>query len=77
MTTTDRLSPLDSSFLHLENEFAHMHIGSTSIFEGPPPPFEDVRALVESKLIDIPRYRQVVRFVPMDLGRPVWADDRH
>ena len=48
MTTTDRLSPLDSSFLHLENEFAHMHIGSTSIFEGPPPPFEDVRALVES-----------------------------
>ena len=77
MTTTDRLSPLDSSFLHLENEFAHMHIGSTSIFEGPPPPFEDVRALVESKLIDIPRYGQVVRFVPMDLGRPVWADDRH
>lgn len=77
MTNTDRLSPLDSSFLHLENEFAHMHIGSTSIFEGPPPSFEEIRALVEAKLTDIPRYRQVVRFVPMDLGRPVWVDDAH
>ncbi|MEZ5374845.1 MAG: wax ester/triacylglycerol synthase family O-acyltransferase, partial [Microthrixaceae bacterium] len=77
MTNTDRLSPLDASFLHLENEYASMHIGSTSIFEGPAPAFEEVRALVEAKLADIPRYRQVVRFVPMDLGRPVWADDPH
>ena len=77
MTTTERLSPLDASFLHLENEFAHMHIGSTSIFEGPPPPFEQVRALLESKLDDIPRYRQIARFVPFDLGRPVWVDDAH
>ena len=77
MTTTERLSPLDASFLHLENEFAHMHIGSTSIFEGPPPPFEQLRALLESKLDDIPRYRQTARFVPFDLGRPVWADDPH
>ncbi len=77
MTTTDRLSPLDASFLHLENEFAHMHIGSISIFEGPPPPFDQLRALLESKLDDIPRYRQTARFVPLDLGRPVWADDPH
>lgn len=32
---------------------------------------------MESGFIDISAYRQVVRFVPMDLGRPVWADDRH
>ncbi len=25
----------------------------------------------------MPRYRQVVRIVPFDLGRPVWVDDPH
>ena len=32
----DRLSPLDASFLHLEDDRSHMHIGSVAIFEGPP-----------------------------------------
>ena len=31
----DRLSPLDSSFLHVEDGITHMHIGSCSIFDGP------------------------------------------
>jgi WS/DGAT/MGAT family acyltransferase len=54
-----------------------MHIGSTLIVEGPPPPHEDVLAEFESKLHMIPRYRQRVRFVPLELGRPVWVDDPH
>ena len=33
----DRLSPLDASFLHIEDAVSHMHIGSVAIFEGPPP----------------------------------------
>ena len=33
MTTTERLSPLDASFLHLENEFAHMHLSLIHISE--------------------------------------------
>jgi diacylglycerol O-acyltransferase len=33
--------------------------------------------LVEAKLHLIPRYRQRVRFVPFELGRPVWEDDPH
>ncbi|MEZ5380650.1 MAG: wax ester/triacylglycerol synthase family O-acyltransferase [Microthrixaceae bacterium] len=74
---TDRLSPLDSAFLHLENDYAPMHIGSTSIFEGPAPEFQLVRGIVEGKLDQIPRYRQVARFVPLNLGRPVWTDDPH
>jgi diacylglycerol O-acyltransferase len=71
----ERLSPLDSSFLHVEDSVTHMHIGSVSIFEGPPPPYDSVREMVESKLPLVRRYRQVVRTVPLDLGRPVWADD--
>ncbi|MCU1376475.1 MAG: acyltransferase [Actinomycetia bacterium] len=73
----DRLSPLDSSFLHLEDEVSHMHIGSVAIFEGPAPAYDDVVAMVGRKLPLAPRYRQVVRFVPLDLGRPVWVDDAH
>lgn len=73
----ERLSPLDSSFLHVEDDVSHMHIASVAIFEGPPPPFEDVVAMFRGKLPLVPRYRQVVKFVPFDLGRPVWVDDPH
>ncbi len=73
----DRLSPLDASFLHIEDDVSHMHIASVAIFEGPQPPFEDIVAMVDAKLGLVPRYRQVVKFVPFDLGRPVWVDDPH
>jgi WS/DGAT/MGAT family acyltransferase len=73
----DRLSPLDASFLHIEDSVSHMHIASVAIFEGPPPPFADVVEMVDAKLDLVPRYRQKVRFVPFQLGRPVWVDDVH
>jgi diacylglycerol O-acyltransferase len=73
----NRMSPLDASFLHLENAVTQLHIGSVAIFEGPPPPFDEVREMVSGKLPLVPRYRQVVRFVPLALGRPVWVDDHY
>jgi len=73
----DRMSPLDSTFLHLENDVGHMHIASVGIFEGPQPPFADIVAMIESKLALVPRYRRVVRHVPLELGRPVWVDVPH
>jgi len=73
----DRLSPLDASFLHIEDGVSHMHIASVAIFEGPEPPFEEIVSMVDCKLGLVPRYRQVVKFVPFDLGRPVWVDDPH
>jgi diacylglycerol O-acyltransferase len=73
----DHMSPLDSLFLHLEDGTTHMHIGSCAVFEGPAPAFDDLVALVASKLPLLTRYRQKVRFVPGRLGRPVWIDDPH
>ena len=73
----DRMNPLDAEFLYLEDGTAHMHIASCAVFEGPEPPYDDLIALFASKLPLVPRYRQRVRFVPMDLGRPVWVDDPH
>jgi diacylglycerol O-acyltransferase / wax synthase len=71
------MSPVDSSFLHVENDTTPMHIGAVSIFEGPPPPFDELRAMVAGKLGLVPRYRQKVRSVPLAVGSPVWVDDPH
>ena len=73
----DRMSPLDATFLHIEDAQSHMHIGSVAIFDGPPPAREEVLRWIGGKLPLVPRYRQKVRFVPFDLGRPVWVDDAH
>jgi WS/DGAT/MGAT family acyltransferase len=71
------MSPIDSSFLHVENDATPMHIGAVSIFAGRPPPFEDLRTMVAGKLGLVPRYRQKVRFVPLAAGPPAWVDDPH
>lgn len=74
---TDRLTGLDSSFLHLEDDRAHMHVASCMTFEGPVPDYDDVVAAIESRLHLVPRYRQRLAFVPLEQGRPVWVDDPH
>ena len=71
------MSPLDASFLHIEDAVTHMHIGSVGLFEGPAPGPGEVRAAVAARLPLVPRYRQRVRFVPLALGRPAWVDDQH
>src|SRR5882757_2386695 len=74
---TDRLSGLDSSFLHLERDGTHMHVASTTLFEGPAPPYLAFRDHISSRLHLVPRFRQKLRFVPFGQGRPVWVDDPH
>ena len=73
----DRLTGLDSSFLHLEDEDTHMHVASTTLFEGPAPGYVEFRDHIESRLHLVPRFRQKVRSVPFSQGRPVWVDDPH
>ncbi|MGZ4688325.1 MAG: WS/DGAT/MGAT family O-acyltransferase [Acidimicrobiia bacterium] len=82
MPRYDRLSALDSSFLHLERLETPMHVGAVSIFEGAS--FFDesgrfrlaeTRRLVGSRLHLIPRFRKRLMHVPFEQGRPVWVDD--
>jgi WS/DGAT/MGAT family acyltransferase len=73
----ERLTGLDTSFLHMERAGAHMHVASTIIFEGPAPSHEEFRDHIASRLHLVPRFRQKLRFVPFDQGRPVWVDDPH
>jgi diacylglycerol O-acyltransferase / wax synthase len=73
----ETMSPLDASFLHVEDAVSHMHIGSVGIFDGPAPSHDQVVAAIAAKLALVPRYRQRVRFLPLALARPVWVDDPH
>jgi diacylglycerol O-acyltransferase / wax synthase len=77
MAKSDRLSGLDSSFLHLEGDATHMHVGACAVFEGPPPSYDELADAITSRLHLVPRYRQRLAFVPMEQGRPVWVDDPH
>ena len=74
---SDRLSGLDTSFLHMERAGAHMHVASTIVFEGTAPSHREFRDHIGSRLHLVPRFRQKLRFVPLDQGRPVWVDDPH
>jgi WS/DGAT/MGAT family acyltransferase len=73
----DRLSPLDASFLHVEDHVNHMHIGSIGILEGPPPAYAELTRTIAGRLHLVPRYRQKVATVPLSLARPAWVDDPH
>ncbi|MBV9606932.1 MAG: wax ester/triacylglycerol synthase family O-acyltransferase [Solirubrobacterales bacterium] len=77
MANQDRLTGLDSSFLHLERDAAHMHVAGCSVFEGEAPAHDELIEAIESRLHLVPRYRQRLAFVPLGQGRPVWVDDPH
>jgi WS/DGAT/MGAT family acyltransferase len=85
---TDRLSPLDVSFLYLETPTTAMHVGGVAIFDPPKGPagaagtdapedfdYEALVELVSRRISLVQRYRQKVRGVPGKLANPVWVDD--
>ncbi len=78
MANPDRLSALDATFLHLEDDStAHMHVASVMVFEGKAPTPAELVEHVMSRLHLVPRYRQRLAYVPLSQGRPVWTDDPH
>ena len=74
----DRLSPLDASFLHLEDHVSpHAHRLGRHLRRAAAARSPTSSRWWTAKLDLVPRYRQKVRFVPLELGRPVWVDDPH
>src|SRR4051795_12544033 len=71
----DRLTAVDASFLAQESPVSHMHVGGVTIFEGPPPTFEEITEALRSRLHLVPRYRQKLATPPLGTGRPLWVDD--
>ena len=73
----DRLTALDTSFLHLEDASAHMHVASVMLFEGGAPGYDELLESIDRRLHLVPRYRQKLALVPLGQGRPRWVDDPH
>jgi diacylglycerol O-acyltransferase len=73
----DRLTALDTGFLHLERSGAHMHVAAIFVFEGDPPAYDELVEAIEARMHLVPRYRQKLAHVPLGQGRPVWVDDPH
>jgi diacylglycerol O-acyltransferase / wax synthase len=73
----DRLSPLDASFLYLEEPTTPMHVGSVAVFDPPEGGFDypALVSLIEQRIGLVPRFRQKVRTVPGRVANPVWVDD--
>ena len=71
----DRLTSIDASFLTNESSTSHMHIGGVTVFEGPPPSYDDLLEHIQGRLHLVPRYRQKLATPPVETGRPFWVDD--
>jgi diacylglycerol O-acyltransferase / wax synthase len=77
--STSHLSALDASFLAVESDSAHMHVGWVTVFDpppgAPPPTFAECRDHIAARLSRAPRFRQVLEPTPLGLGPPAWVDD--
>lgn len=74
----NRLSASEASFYRLENTTTPMYVQSLFILRNPRGGlgYDKLLETIEQRLPQVPRYRQTIREVAMNLARPVWVDDR-
>ena len=79
----ERLSAQDATFLDLETPEQPQHIAAAVVLEAAPLrtkagaiDIERLRAYVDSRLHQLPRYRQRLARIPLE-NHPVWVDDEH
>src|SRR5215813_1879750 len=72
---------MDASFLGIEDESCHMHVGAVLIFDAAPLrapgggiDIDRIRAAIHARLHLVPRFRQRLAQVPYE-RIPVWVDD--
>src|SRR5215471_5816466 len=71
----ERMSTLDAGFFFAEHPNVPMHLGALAVFEGPAPSYQELADRCATKLPAVRCYHQVVRTAPLQMFRPVWADD--
>lgn len=66
----EHLTALDAAFLEVEDSDPHVSlaIGGLSIIEGPVPAFDEFLSGLVERASVIPRFRQILRTHPLDLG---------
>jgi WS/DGAT/MGAT family acyltransferase len=53
----------------------HVNVGGTIVLEGKPPAFDDLLEHVDQRLNLVPRFRQKVTPLRLNIDNPVWTDD--
>ncbi|MDQ3676802.1 MAG: wax ester/triacylglycerol synthase family O-acyltransferase, partial [Actinomycetota bacterium] len=80
-TPARRLSALDGSFLRMETQQSHMHVGWSAVFaapgERPRPTVEGLRDHAAGRLHEVPWCRWRLDEAPLGLSEPRWLDDVH
>jgi diacylglycerol O-acyltransferase / wax synthase len=81
MAHYERLGALDASFLGIEDESCHMHVGGVLIFDIGPlrapdggVDIERIRQAIHARLHLVPRFRQRLAYIPYE-RIPIWVDD--
>ena len=69
-----RMTDHDASFLYSETASSPMHGAAISVLEGESS-FEAIFAHLKARIHLVPRYRQRLTFVPMNLAHGKWVDD--
>ncbi|MEB3070044.1 wax ester/triacylglycerol synthase family O-acyltransferase [[Mycobacterium] vasticus] len=74
---SQRLSTLDTAFLHAEHTDPHtrLGIGGLAILEGPMPDHDALMATLSERIAACPRFSQRLRRQIFDLDAPQWVDD--
>ncbi len=70
----NRLSPLDATFLQLENDDSNMCVGGADVFAGPAPSYAELAEEIDRRIDAVPNFRLLRVDVPLGLGRSRWAD---
>ncbi|OHV03735.1 WS/DGAT/MGAT family O-acyltransferase [Mycobacterium talmoniae] len=70
------LTTLDASFLQAEDSDRHVSlaIGGIAIIDGPAPDHGRLKTMLAERIGAIPRFNQVLRMRPFDVGAPQWVD---
>ena len=68
---------LDAGFLQAEDSDRHVSlaIGAIAALSGPMPDFDSLAAVLAERILSVPRFRQILRTQPLDLGAPRCVDD--
>jgi len=69
-----QISGSDAAFLYTESPTSPMHIATLNIVEGSLK-FEDFKKIIASKMHLLPKFRQRLLNVPLNLDYPYWVDD--
>jgi len=69
-----QVSGSDAAFLYAESPTSPMHIATLNIVEGSLK-FKDFKEIIASKMHLLPKFRQRLLSVPLNLDYPYWVDD--